>query len=415
MGYLEIAMPNLIVHRKSTVKGTISKLPSSKSISNRALIMDALSGKRSTITNLASARDTKLMTALLASNEKVLDAMDAGTTMRFLTAYLAIGTQRRVITGTARMKERPIGILVEALRQVGAQINFLEKEGYPPLEINPFPGQKSASISLPGNVSSQYISAMMMIGPVLPNGITINMEGKIGSRPYIEMTAALMKKFGVSCQFEGQCISIEPSGYRPASLKVEPDWSALSYWFAIVALASEGEVALKDVASESMQGDRVIVDIMDKLGVDSRFSNGDLFLSKKAVETKELNWDFTNCPDLAQTVLPVCALKGVRGKFTGLESLFIKETDRIAALQAELAKVNAALKETSKGVFELSPGKVPPGKIQIQTYHDHRMAMGFAPWATLFELEIEAPEVVRKSYPEFWDDLRKVGFSTKEV
>jgi 3-phosphoshikimate 1-carboxyvinyltransferase len=350
------------------------------------------------------------MKSLLANPEKTIDAMDAGTTMRFLTAYYAITGQNKVLTGTPRMKERPIGLLVKALREIGADINYLEKEGFPPHEVKGFISQKTPEISLPGNVSSQYISALMMIAPILPEGLTINLEGKVGSWPYIEMTAALMASFGGRFFMKNGKVVILPGQYQPTSITVEPDWSALSYWYAIVALAEKSSITLSRVSSHSVQGDRVIVEIMEQLGVNTQFKNGNAILSKTDQINQHLEWDFTDCPDLAQTVLPVCAMKGVRGTFTGLESLYIKETDRIAALQNELSKVGAKLDETIKGVFILSPGKIPSEKIKINTYHDHRMAMGFAPLATLMDVEIEAPEVVNKSYPEFWDDLRVIGF-----
>lgn len=404
-------MSNLTIHRKPIVVGEIRRLPASKSISNRALILNALSGNQSIVSNLASARDTQLMKRLVGSRDKTIDVMDAGTTMRFLTAFFAVSNQNKVLTGTARMKERPIGLLVEALQKIGAEIEYLEEKGFPPIETKSFYGQKTADISLPGNVSSQYISALMMVAPTLPGGLTIHMEGKVGSRPYIEMTAALMKQFGVNCHVNASTIEIPHSTYTPTQIKVEPDWSALSYWFAIVALAEKAEVRLKDVPSESIQGDRVIVEIMDQLGVQTSFENGDALLTKKEPKSKTTTWDFTNCPDLAQSVLPVCALKGISGSFTGLESLYIKETDRITALRKELAKVGAKLEEPNSGVYELIPGEVPQSMIQVDTYHDHRMAMGLAPWATLVDVEVKEPEVVNKSYPEFWDDLKSIGFT----
>lgn len=406
-------MPNLHLKHTPQIGGTIQKLPASKSISNRALILNALSGNRLTVSNLATARDTQLMKSLLANPEKTIDAMDAGTTMRFLTAYYAITGQNKVLTGTPRMKERPIGLLVKALREIGADINYLEKEGFPPHEVKGFISQKTSEISLPGNVSSQYISALMMIAPILPEGLTINLEGKVGSWPYIEMTAALMASFGGRFFMKNGKIVILPGQYMPTSITVEPDWSALSYWYAIVALAEKSSITLSDVLPYSIQGDRVIVEIMEQLGVNTRFENGNAILNKADLINTHLEWDFKDCPDLAQTVLPVCAMKEVRGTFTGLESLYIKETDRIAALQNELSKVGAQLVETSKGIFTLTPGKISSEKIKINTYHDHRMAMGFAPLATLMDVEIEAPEVVNKSYPEFWDDLRAIGFDMK--
>jgi 3-phosphoshikimate 1-carboxyvinyltransferase len=339
--------------------------------------------------------------------------MDAGTTMRFLTAYLALTGQHKTLTGTARMKERPIGLLVEALRRIGAEIKYLEKEGFPPLELCGFKEQQAGAVKLPGNVSSQYISALMMVAPVLPDGLVIQLEGKVGSWPYIEMTAALMSQFGAQFFMKNDRIVILPSTYHPTSIRIEPDWSALSYWLAMVALAKEAELVLAGVSHHSIQGDQVIVDIMEKLGVKSHFVDDDLILSKTDQTVTEISWDFTDSPDLAQTVIPVCALKNVTGTFTGLESLYIKETDRVAALQNELGKVGAKLEERTKGVFVLTPGKTTQNPVKISTYHDHRMAMGFAPWATMMDLTIEDPDVVNKSYPEFWKDLESIGFNLR--
>lgn len=403
-------MPSISLTHNPILRGKILRLPASKSISNRALILDALSGNLSTITNLATARDTQLMKSLLASDGKTIDAKDAGTTMRFLTAYFALTDQNKVMTGTSRMKERPIKLLVDALKRIGAEIEYLEKEGFPPLKIQGFKGQQIGAVILPGNISSQYISALMMLAPTLPDGLSIQLQGKVGSWPYIEMTAALMAEFGAQFFLKNERIVILPSKYHPSSLRIEADWSAISYWLAMVALAKEAEIVLGGVSAHSIQGDQVVIQIMEKLGVKTSFDGNDLILTKTNHTAKELIWDFTDCPDLAQTVLPVCAMKGVRGIFTGLESLYIKETDRVAALQNELAKVGAKLEKKTKGNFELIAGGLPKEKIKINTYHDHRMAMGFAPWATLMNLEIEDPEVVNKSYPEFWDDLKDVGF-----
>lgn len=403
-------MPSITLSKSPVIKGKILRLPASKSISNRALILDALCGNGSTITNLATARDTQLMKSLLFEEGKTIDAKDAGTTMRFLTAYFAITGQNKVMTGTSRMKERPIKLLVDALKRIGAEIKYTEKEGFPPMEIQGFRGQQIGAVPLPGNVSSQYISALMMVAPTLPDGLTIQLEGKVGSWPYIEMTAALMAEFGAQFFLKNERIVILPSKYHSTSLRIEPDWSAISYWLAIVALAKEAKIVLSQVSAHSIQGDQVIVQIMEKLGVKTSFDKGDVILTKTEDVVEELVWDFTDCPDLAQTVLPVCAMKGVHGTFTGLESLYIKETDRVAALKNELAKVGAEFSKKSTGVFELVPGILPQEKIKINTYHDHRMAMGFAPWATLVDLEIEDPDVVKKSYPEFWDDLKTIGY-----
>lgn len=400
----------LILKKTTHLTGTIHKLSSSKSISNRALILKALSGNQSVVSNLSDARDTVLMASLVGNPTKVIDVMDAGTTMRFLTAYFALTNQNKILTGTARMKERPIGILVDALRTLGAQIDYLENEGFPPIETKGFTKQQTESLTIPGNISSQYISALMMVAPTLPQGLTLSLTGKIGSVPYIEMTAALMEQFGVKPEITlpEQTIRIAPAKYKTSQVVVEADWSAISYWYGFTALAQEAEITLPNVSSNSLQGDRVIATIMEKLGVYSTFKNNQLILSKQNAESK-LVWDFKDCPDLAQTVVPVCAVKGIPGEFTGLESLRIKETDRIAALQNEIAKVGATLTEPATGKWILTPGKIPTSQITINTYHDHRMAMGFAPWATLTNLKINSPAVVNKSYPGFWEDVSSVG------
>ncbi|NOS92041.1 MAG: 3-phosphoshikimate 1-carboxyvinyltransferase [Cyclobacteriaceae bacterium] len=402
------------LHRKNSVIGTIHQLSSSKSISNRALLLKALSGSQSIVENLSTARDTQLMLRLVDSAEKTIDVLDAGTTMRFLTAYFALSGKNKIMTGTDRMKERPIGLLVVALRKLGATIDYLGVEGFPPMEIKGFGQQLTSEIEIPGNVSSQYISALMMVAPILPKGLTIKLRGDVGSVPYIRMTASLMEEFGVhpELNFEKGFIKIENQSYRTASVTVEADWSSASYWFGFAALAEQADVILPNVSEKSLQGDRVIVEVMDQVGVQAQFENGNVRLTKKE-SAKHLIWDFKDCPDLAQTVLPACAAKGISGEFTGLESLRIKETDRIAALQSELKKIGAELTEPVVGKWHLSPGKIPNHTISISTYHDHRMAMGFAPWAALTDLKIEAPEVVNKSYPTFWDDLQAVGFEIK--
>lgn len=405
---------DLSISKTSSLSGKVLKLSSSKSISNRALLLKALSGNQSVVSNLSDARDTQLMNKLVDSNDKIIDVMDAGTTMRFLTAYFAVSGKNKIITGTARMKERPIGILVNALRTLGASIDYLEKEGFPSIETKGFSSQMTDRLEIPGNVSSQYISALMMIAPTLPSGLTISLTGKIGSVPYIQMTAALMKEFGVTCDldFDKQIIKVPSCAYQPANVTVEADWSAISYWYGFTALAEKANIILPNVSEKSMQGDRVIADVMELLGVQSTFVNNTLVLAKKNHADK-ITWDFKDCPDLAQTVLPVCAAKGVRGEFTGLESLRIKETDRIAALQNEMAKIGATLTELQTGTWLLTPGKITGEPITIETYHDHRMAMGLAPWATLTDLIINEPSVVNKSYPGFWEDMQTVGFEIK--
>jgi len=353
------------------------------------------------------------MTALVGSEGPTIDVMDAGTTMRFLTAYFSVTNQQKVMTGTDRMKERPIGPLVNALRTLGVRIDYKAKDGFPPFEILGFDRQLTREVTVPGHLSSQYISALMMIGPALPNGLVLHLEGKVGSKPYIQMTASIMRAFGARTVWTGPTIEVAPGGYKPIPYRIEADWSAISYWYGFTALSDEARIELKDVTVPSLQGDQVIANIGEPLGVKTTRSGEGLVLTK-IESAKHLEWNFTDCPDLAQTVLPVCAAKGITGAFTGLESLRIKETDRISALQNELAKIGAALTEREGSHWALTPAAVPlnrQGTVKIQTYHDHRMAMGFAPWATQTPLDIEDREVVNKSYPGFWEDMKAVGFT----
>ncbi|MVM28729.1 3-phosphoshikimate 1-carboxyvinyltransferase [Spirosoma sp. HMF4905] len=389
-------------------------LASSKSESNRALIIDALTGFQCDLKNLSTARDTQTMIRLLKSQDNTADVLDAGTTMRFLTAYFTVTGQQKTMTGTPRMCERPIGILVDALRTLGADITYLNKEGYPPLQINGFSSSESNRISIRGDVSSQYISALVMIAPLLPNGLTLELTGAIGSRPYIEMTLEQMAYFGADVQADWatNTITITPKPYTPKPYAIESDWSGASYWYSVAALAQDetAEINLLGLKSKSLQGDSAIVDIMRSLGVESTFTESGVRLTK-CPTSEFLAWDFTDCPDLAQTVAVCAAVKGVTLHLTGIESLKIKETDRVAALQAELQKVGAELVELEPNhryeVHQLTASHTVPAT--IKTYDDHRMAMAFAPVAMREEIIIEEPRVVDKSYPSFWDDMARVA------
>ncbi len=384
-------------------------LPASKSISNRALILGALAGGGSDLLNLSEANDTLLMKKLLRSNDETLDAEDAGTTMRFLTAYFAVQPGTRLLTGTARMKQRPIGILVEALRKLGAPIRYLEQEGYPPLEVTGLTQQQTTDVTIRGDVSSQFISALMMIGPVLPHGLRLTLTGQVGSRPYIEMTAALMRKFGAEITWQNNRIVVQPGRYKPVAYAVENDWSAASYWFAFTALAPASEINLPAMTLRSLQGDRIIATWMESLGVTCQPRGHDLLLMHRPDAQNQVQLDFTHCPDLAQTIMVVCAARNIKGTFTGLESLRIKETDRLAALQNELTKLGASLSEQGC-TWQLTPAEQLPEHIEpICTYDDHRMAMAFAPLAAVKTVHIENPRVVKKSYPRFWDDVQQLG------
>lgn len=405
-------MHRILVKKQSgSIKEKI-RLASSKSESNRALIINALSGFGGELQNLSTARDTQTMIRLLKSEDAVADVLDAGTTMRFLTAYFAITNQTKTMTGTPRMCERPIGILVDALKSIGCEIEYLAKEGYPPTQLKGFREQKTNEISIRGDVSSQYISALLMISPLLPNGLTINLLGEIGSIPYITMTVKQMEAFGVKviADWDSKKLSVKPQKYQATSYQIESDWSGASYWYSVVALAENDdvEIELLGLKENSLQGDSVIVNIMSELGVKSTFTADGVLLQKtKANDIFE--WDFTDCPDLAQTVAVVLVAKKIKGIFTGLESLKIKETDRVLALQNELAKIGGTLEEVeAKTRYEVNPGEIWTATPTFETYDDHRMAMAFAPLGMMSDVIIEEPGVVAKSYPSYWDDLGKI-------
>lgn len=395
-------------------------LAGSKSISNRALIIRALSGQDFPIRHLANALDTRLLDELLRSDAEVRDAGAAGTTFRFLTAYLSLQPGEQVLTGTDRMKQRPVGVLVDALRQLGARIDYLEREGYPPLRIGEADGiGRTSDLRIPAGTSSQYISALLMIAPVLPGGLRLELEGKIVSRPYIEMTLNLMEHFGVHHHWEGQTIHVEPQTYQARPFTVEADWSAASYYYALAALADAADLQLNGLFADSVQGDSVLTHMMAAFGVHSTFNETGVHLHRTGGPPPPLfEWDFLRCPDLAQTLAVVCGGLGIHAVFTGLETLRIKETDRIAALQTELAKVQVFLSELparfaggSEETHYLIEGKAKWEEAPVfRTYEDHRMAMAFAPLALLGPVGIEEPEVVVKSYPDFWEDWRKAGF-----
>jgi len=384
-------------------------LPASKSISNRALILNALSYSPYDIENLSDSDDTRVMVRVFDSNDTKFDIGAAGTAMRFLTAFLAKTVGEWQITGSERMKNRPIRILVDALNQLGARIEYLEKEGYPPLKILGS-ALTSGEISLNGSVSSQYISALMMIAPYMQNGLKITLEGKIISKPYIIMTQKMMAEFGVSADFTGNIIDIKPQTYSPTRFRVESDWSAASYWYEILSLAGKGKIHLKGLKKESYQGDCKVAELFEQLGVKTEFDKDGVIISaNNKPETPCFEYDFTNEPDLAQTFAVSCCLKEIPFTFSGLQSLKIKETNRIAALINELGKLGYVLYEPAEGQLAWNGERcVATENPVIATYDDHRMAMAFAPAALFQPLTIEHPEVITKSYPGFWKDLSKL-------
>ncbi len=375
--------------------------------------MSALSKGEIKIENVSSSDDTQTMIKLLESEEALKDAGHAGTTMRFLTAYYALRGDNVTLTGTERMKNRPVRILVEKLRELGANISYLEKDGFPPLKIDKS-NLKGGEIEINSGVSSQYISALMMTGPYMKNGLKIKLSGDTISSSYIEMTANLMKGAGSNVEWKENIIEIEEKEYHSASFKVEPDWSSASYWFSIAGLHGNSQIILKDLQKESFQGDAVITSIFEKLGVRSEFSAQGLHLRQSLDYAHSFKFDFRNNPDMVQTVIPYCIARGIQFHFSGCRTLRIKETDRVLALYRELKKIGVELEFSEDGEYISWDGKSTPDwsvPVNIKTYNDHRMAMGFAPLAIKnSHLSIEDPKVVTKSYPSFWEDMRKAGF-----
>lgn len=394
---------------------------SSKSISNRVLIIDALTKNSCEVLNLSQSEDTQFLQQQLSIlREKdfpVLDVGPAGTVMRFLTTYACLTGKEVVITGSARMKERPIGQLVDALNGLGAQISYEEKSGFPPIRIKPSV-LKGNKVELDGSISSQFVSSLMLCAPYLENGLNIQLMGKIVSHSYILLTAAVMRDFGIEVMMENNQIIIPGGEYQARSYFVESDWSSASYFFSLAALSTRAQIELKYLRSDSLQGDKAIVDIMRHFGVLASPTVNGIMLEKSSMGVeKEFSYDFILCPDIAQTVAPALAglaLKKVQ--LSGLETLKVKETDRILALQAELGKfgVDCQGSYTNKLVF--SADSFLPCNSLVNTYHDHRMAMGFAPLAQKTgNVIIENRDVVKKSYIRFWDDLISLGSVIENV
>ena len=392
------------------------QLPSSKSISNRALIISALGNGEHQLENLSDCDDTQVMIrALHAQPGETIDILAAGTAMRFLTAYLSVTQGDRIITGTQRMQQRPIQVLVNALRELGAHIDYVANEGFPPLRIQGTTLTKS-HITLPGNVSSQYISALLMIGPSLKNGLKITLTGEIISRPYINLTLQLMKDFGGKATWmNDRELLVEPQPYASIPFYVESDWSASSYWYQIAALSNEANITLPGLFEKSYQGDSQVAHIFRSLGVETIYGDKTITLRKNGKPTERLEYDFINQPDLAQTFVVTCALLGIPFRFSGLQSLKIKETDRMAALICEMKKLGYILQESEGSILSWEGERCERNQEAIDTYEDHRMAMAFAPACIVLpDICINDPHVVTKSYPRYWEDLQKAGFIIKE-
>ncbi|TJZ62774.1 3-phosphoshikimate 1-carboxyvinyltransferase [Sphingobacterium olei] len=407
-------------HPTKQVSGTV-QLTGSKSESNRALIIQALSESKVKVENLSEAADTAILGRALmqahgdSSKQKIIDIGPAGTAMRFLTSYLNLLEGNFILTGTERMQQRPIGILVDALKSIGADIHYTSKSGFPPLHIEGRMFQGKDKVTIKGNVSSQYISSLLLIASALKKGLIIDIEGELTSRPYVTMTLDMLKEAGISHEWTGNTIHIAPQKHQESVLYVEPDWSAASYWYAIVALSENGEIFLPGLKRNSLQGDIAIAEIMNHFGVDTTFTTKGIHLKKVSVDSNKSLFDFKECPDLAQTVVVVAAALKRNVSFTGLETLKIKETDRIAALQNEISKFGARLTAENEMYYLTTENVKDPGAVSFSTYEDHRMAMAFAPLALVFnQITILEPQVVEKSYPIYWKHLAGQGFQITE-
>ncbi|MGV3598586.1 MAG: 3-phosphoshikimate 1-carboxyvinyltransferase [Bacteroidota bacterium] len=397
------------------VRGVVA-LPASKSIANRLLVINALAANAITINNLSQANDTRLLHSILGelsfntTSAVEIDCHDAGTVMRFLTAFFAITEGKWLLKGTERMHQRPIGILVEKLKELGADIEYLQTEGYPPLLIN---GRqlKGGEISIDAGISSQYISAMMMIAPYLKNGLALKLEGKITSKPYISLTSGLMQQCGVQAVFIRNVVAIPEGKYRPTKITVESDWSAASYWYAIAAVANRAEIQLKGLLPDSLQGDSVVARLMEEFGVTTTFTNNGVLIRNGGTVTNHFEHDFTDCPDLGPTFIALCGAMGIPARFYGLESLAIKESDRTTALATELGKVGVVFEQNGE-YWQLIPNKEALNSsktIEFDTYNDHRLAMALSVFSiVLSEIKINNPQVIIKSYPTFWGDFMRI-------
>ena len=420
----------ITVKKTMALRGKVD-LPASKSISNRALAIYALSQLGQTfqmrdLRNVSDCDDTRVMVRALNDMPDEIDIMAAGTAMRFLSAYLSVSAGTHVITGTERMRHRPIALLVDALRSLDADVEYVGEEGFPPLRITGMTCQQSdvARVELPGNVSSQYISALLMIGPVLPHGMELTLKGNVVSRPYIEMTLGIMRDFGAKADWvrEDQ-LRVAPGGYNHIPYYIENDWSASSYWYQMVALSddADAQVELPGLFQKSLQGDSAIADIFRPLGVETIYEKDEegvegIRIRKSGTPVERYEYDFVNQPDLAQTLVVTCALMNIPFRFTGLQSLKIKETDRIHALRTELRKFGYLLQEAEDSILYWDGERTAPEESPaVDTYEDHRMAMALAPVCLILgQVCIHDPEVVSKSYPRYWEDMKNMGFEIEE-
>lgn len=400
------------LHIPENIQSTAIKITGSKSETNRLLLLQALYAGIS-IENASESDDSEAMQKALAGHDRVVDIHHAGTAMRFLTAFYAIQEGREVVlTGSQRMQERPIAVLVNALRALGADIEYTANEGYPPLKIK---GKKLTAdkVTIKADVSSQYITALLLIGAKLENGLEITLDGEITSRPYLEMTLSLLNEVGIITVFEENTIKVYPAtgNHQPTTVTVESDWSSASYFYSIIALAKEGtSVTLSSYKQNSLQGDSALAEIYKELGVNTDFNDNRITLTRMGYQPSEASYQLNNTPDIAQTIAVTCFGLGIGCHLTGLHTLKIKETDRLEALKTELEKMGAKITVTNDSLtLEASAAII--SNAEIATYNDHRMAMAFAPIAVKAPVIIKDAEVVSKSYPSFWDDMQSCGFS----
>jgi 3-phosphoshikimate 1-carboxyvinyltransferase len=403
-----------ISNTKKHLSGTI-KVTGSKSESNRLLILQALYPNLK-ISNLSNSDDTHYLRKALKSEDELVDIHHAGTAMRFLTAYFSSLEGREVVlTGSKRMTERPVKLLVDALKQMGADISYENNNGYPPIRIK---GKKLTAnrVSLQANISSQYISALMLIAPSLPNGLEINLEGEITSTPYIKMTLEILQRAGIKGVFQGKTIKIEPTqDVEKQTLAVESDWSSASYYYSLAAISDSADLKLSTYRKTSLQGDSCLAKIYKQFGVTTRFENDHIILEKRpGTKPKHIEENLQNSPDIAQTIAVTCLALNVPCHLTGLHTLKIKETDRLVALKTEIEKFGSQVKVTNNSL-ELLPKQNFSQNVSVGTYNDHRMAMAFAPLGLKIPFEIEDAEVVSKSYPGFWEDFEKLGFKIEKT
>jgi 3-phosphoshikimate 1-carboxyvinyltransferase len=400
---------------RAEIKGDIF-LPFSKSISNRLLIIHAFTNHRFNIFNLSESDDTRYMEKAFAAGSDTVNIGHAGTAMRFLTAYFAAACIRKTITGSDRMKNRPIGELVNALNSIGADIIYAEKKGFPPL-VTSGKELSGETISLKGSISSQYITALLLIAPVLPNGLVVQITDTLISSSYVKLTLDMMKCFGVKSSWEGNKIIIPHQNYVPKDYTVEADWSGASYWYQMALLADRADITLNGLFKNSSQGDAAIATMFEKVGVSTTFLDNKILIGKGSRKIDSFEGDFIDNPDMVQTFVVALCLKGISFKITGAQSLRIKETDRIAALQTEMAKLGYTISEPLPGTLTWDGKKgMPQNNIRIDTYDDHRMALAFAPAALFYDgLIINDATVVTKSYPGYWDDLKSVGAIVQPV